>query len=60
MFTSCFNKANSKAKFGYWGGKKLLVLPSLWSDDMNIGTIEVFEISHLGGTDQRSYSFWSA
>ena len=32
-------------------------LPPLWSDDMDIETLEVFGNSHLGGTDQRSCSF---
>ena len=40
--------------------KKLIVLLSLWSDDMDIEAREVFEKRHLGGTDQRSYSFSSA
>ena len=30
--------------------------PSLWSDDMDIETIEVFRYSQLEGTDQRSCS----
>ena len=29
-----------------------MVLPSLWSDNMDIETIEVFGNSHLKGTDQ--------
>ena len=34
-------------------------LPSLWSDEINIKTTEtVFQNSHLGGTDQKSCSFW--
>ena len=32
----------------------------LWSDDMDVETIEVFQNSHLGGTDQKSCSFWPA
>ena len=31
--------------------------PSLWSDDMDIETIEVFRYSQLEDTDQRSSSF---
>ena len=27
-----------------------MVLPSLWSDDMDIETIKIFQNSHLGGT----------
>ena len=34
--------------------EKSFVLPSLWSDDMDIETIETdFQNSHLGGTDQK-------
>ena len=36
--------------------KSLIVLMFLWSDDMDKGTIEVFQNSHLGGTDQKSCS----
>ena len=32
----------------------------IWSVDMNIETIEVSGNSHLGDTDKRSCSFWSA
>ena len=31
----------------------LYFFSSLWSDDMDIDTIEVFENSHLGCTDQK-------
>ena len=34
-----------------------MVLLSLWSEDMDIETIEVFGNSILGGTDERSCSF---
>ena len=37
--------------------KNLIVLPSLWSDDMDIEIIEVFHNSHLRGTDNKSRSF---
>ena len=33
--------------------KNLIVLPSLWSDDMDIETIEFFQNIHFGGTDQK-------
>ena len=33
-----------------------MVLPYFQSDDMDIGTIEVFENSLFGGTNQRSCS----
>ena len=32
--------------------RNLFVLPSLWSDDMDIETIEVFQNNHLGVTRQ--------
>ena len=35
----------------------LIVLPSLWSDDMDKKTTEVFQNSHLGCTDQKSCLF---
>ena len=35
----------------------LIVLLSLWSDDMDIETTEAFQNSHLGATDQKSCSF---
>ena len=25
LFTSCFNRANNKAKSDYWGGRKILL-----------------------------------
>ena len=57
VFTSCFNRVN----YGLLSWKKhLIVIPSLWSDDMDIETIEAFGNSHLGGTDQTSSSFWPA
>ena len=60
LFTLCFHRANDKVKFDYWGKKNLIVLSSLWSDDMDIKTIEVSQNSHLGGTGQRSCSLWPA
>ena len=30
----------------------LVFLSSVWSDDMDIEVIEVFQNNHLGGTDQ--------
>ena len=38
--------------------KNLTVLLSLWSDDMDTKTMGVFQNSHLGGTDEKSCSFW--
>ena len=60
LFTSCLNRANDRAKFDYWDQKEVIILPFLWSDDMDIETIEVFQNSHFGGTDQKSCSFWPA
>ena len=58
LFTSCFNRASNRGNFDYWGGRKILTaLLSQWSDDMGIETIKVFQISQLGGTDQKSCSF---
>ena len=37
--------------------EKLIVLPSLWPDDMGIETIEVSQNSHFGCTDRKSCSF---
>ena len=37
--------------------KKLIILPYLWSDDMDIEAIEVFQNSHFEGTDQKCCSF---
>ena len=37
--------------------EKIIVLLSLWSDDMDIETIKVFRNSHLEGTDKQSCSF---
>ena len=37
--------------------KNLIVLLSLWSDDMDIETIEVFHNSDLGGNDQKAAHF---
>lgn len=48
MFASCFNRANNEAK------KNLIVLLPLWSNDMDIEAIEVFQSSQLGGNDQKS------
>ena len=33
---------------------------SLWSNEMDIETIEIFQNNHLGRTDQKSCSFWQA
>ena len=54
LFISLFNKANNRAKFYYWGGRKTLLLFCLSvSDNMEIETTEVFQNSHLGSTDQK-------
>ena len=37
--------------------EKIIVLLSLWFDDMDIETIKVFRNSHLEGTDNQSCSF---
>ena len=50
LFTSCFDSAR----------KNLTVPPSLWSDEMDIKAIDIFQNTHLGGTDQKSCSFWPA
>ena len=43
LFNSLFNKANDRAKFGYWGGRKTLLFFCLYvSDNMEIETIDVF------------------
>ena len=48
LFTACFNRVNDKAKFLLLKWKKnLIVLPSLWSDDMDIETLENFQNIHL-------------
>ena len=61
LFTSCFNRANDRAKFNYWGGRKTLLFFCLWSDDIDIvKTMEVLQNSLLGGTDQKCCSFWPA
>ena len=33
--------------------KSFIVIPSLWYDDINVRTVEVFQNSHLGDTDQK-------
>ena len=53
LFTSYFNRANDRAKFDYWGGRKALHLASLWSDDIDVETIEVFQNNHLEVGDQK-------
>ena len=61
LFASCFDTANDRPKSTLWMWKKnLIVLLSLWSDDTDIENIKVFQKSHLGGTDQKSCSFWPA
>lgn len=35
----------------------LINLPSLWSDDMDIDTLDVFQNRHLGGPDQKSVQY---
>ena len=40
--------------------KNLIVFPSVWSDDMDIETVETFQNSHLGGIYQKNISFWPA
>ena len=47
VFTSCFNRPNNGPKFDYWGRKKNILLPSLWSDDMDIESMEVFRNKQL-------------
>ena len=59
LFTWCLNRANDRGKFDYSGGRKNIVLPSLWFDDMDIEIREVFQNSHLKGTGQKSCSLWS-
>ena len=56
LFTSCFNRANDRAKLLRWK-KTFIALLFLWSDDMDIEGIEVFQNCHLGGTDEKSCSF---
>ena len=46
FFTSCFNRANGRAKFDYWCERKI-VLPSLWSDNMDIETKDIFQKDSL-------------
>lgn len=42
----------------HWGGgKTLFFLPSLWSDDMDIEAIEVFQMNPLGSADQKAFHF---
>ena len=50
MFASCFNRANNEAK------KNLIVLLPLWSNDIDIETIEVFQNCQLGGNDKKNSS----
>ena len=57
LFTSCFNRATIEQSLIIYVGEKLIVVPSLWPDDMDIETTEVFQNSQLGGADQRSCSF---
>ena len=35
--------------------KSFIVLPSLWYDDINVRTVEVFQNSHLGDSDQKRW-----
>ena len=46
LFISCFNRVNDRSKF-----TEVIVLPSIWSDDMAIETTWVFENSKLGSTN---------
>ena len=57
MFTSCFNKANDRAKSDYWGGRKTLLLFLVYGLMTCIETIEVFPNNHLGSTDQKNVYF---
>ena len=42
----------------HWGGRKtLFFLPSLWSNDMDIEAIEVFQMNPLGSADQKAFHF---
>ena len=61
LFSSCFNRAGDKAKIWLLRWKKsLIVLRSLWPDDMDIETTDVFQNNHRRGTDQKGYLFWLA
>ena len=53
LLASCFKRAHDRAKFDYL----IIALLSLWPDDIDIEAIEVFQNSHLEGTDLKSCSF---
>ena len=50
VFTPCFNRAND--------GTNFIVLPSLWSGEIAIETVEVFGMSYFEVTGQISCSIW--
>ena len=53
LFTSCLKTASDRTKFDYCGERrKLYFFSTVWSDDKDNETKEVFQNSHLGGNDQ--------
>ena len=54
--TSCFIRTNDGAKFDCWDGRKTFLYFRLYG--LHINTVEVSGNSHLGGIDDRSWSFW--
>ena len=51
LFISCLNRTNNTVSLIIEPGEKNFVLLFLWSDNMDIETIEVFQNSYFGGTD---------
>ena len=46
------NQLNKSPQFNFH-----VIKPSLWFDDMDVETIEVFQSNHRRGTDQETCSF---